>query len=218
MRNEILVSGVIHGTLLAAMFVIQVSHPIVVPGPEIVQVSLVEPGPIPMPAQAPPPRVIRSPDVAPELDDGVRIEKPTKKPDPKPEPEPEPPPPEKPRVSTPALPSAAMGSPGLRGDVALDASDFEFTYYLILVRNQIAQNWTPPAGLGATPGLRSVVYFRIHRDGSVSPPQLETPSTVSFFDRAAMRAVTLSDPLPPLPLGYPGRDLGVHFGFEFTPP
>jgi hypothetical protein len=28
----------------------------------------------------------------------------------------------------------------------------------------------------------------------------------------------LSDPLPPLPLGFPGSELGVHFGFDWEAP
>jgi hypothetical protein len=28
--------------------------------------------------------------------------------------------------------------------------------------------------------------------------------------------VTITEQLPPLPLGYAGSDLGIHFGFEYT--
>jgi UDP-2,3-diacylglucosamine pyrophosphatase LpxH len=35
------------------------------------------------------------------------------------------------------------------------------------------------------------------------------------FDRSALRAVTISDPLPPLPDGFGGSELGVHFGFDW---
>src|SRR6266850_1672170 len=72
-----------------------------------------------------------------------------------------------------------------------------------------------PSGVG--PGgaaTRAVVYFRIGRGGDVTAVQLERGSGVDFFDRTAVRAVILSDPLPPLPLAYTGADLGVHFGFE----
>ena len=117
------------------------------------------------------------------------------------------------------LPYAAVGSAGLRGAVAVDDANFEFSYYLALVRNRIAGNWSPPAGLthGGEP-VRAVLYFRIHRDGRVDATRLETGSGVEFFDRSALRAITLSDPLPPLPLGYSGSDLGVHFGFEYLAP
>ncbi len=217
MRSEIVASALAHAALVAAMFVIRVAAPILVSGPEIVQVSLVEPGPVSMPV-ARTPQVIRSPDVAPEEDDGVRIEKPLSRKPAEPKPEPEPPPKEAPQVAAPALEAAAMGPAGLQGDVSLDAADFEFTYYLVLVRNRIAQNWQPPAGLEATPGVRAVVYFRIQRNGTLSAPRVESGSPLAYFDRAALRAVLLSDPLPPLPLGYPGKELGVHFGFEYTGP
>jgi TonB family protein len=216
MRGEFVGSAVAHVALLGAMFVIRAASPILIPGPEVVQVALVEPGPIAMPAVRQP-KVIRSPEVAPEEDEGVRIEKPKAK-APEPKTEPEPPPKETPSMATPALDAAAMGPTGLQGDVSLDAADFEFTYYLVLVRNRIAQNWSPPAGLEATPGVRAVVYFRIQRNGALSGARVESASPQAYFDRAALRAVLLSDPLPPLPLGYPGKDLGVHFGFQYTGP
>ena len=116
------------------------------------------------------------------------------------------------------LPYARVGSAGLSGAVGVDARDFEFTYYLMLIRNKVAQNWAPPAGLETGRQVRAVVYFRVARHGGVSGTRLETPSGVEFFDRASLRAVTLSDPLPPLPLGFPGSDLGIHFGFEYERP
>ena len=86
----------------------------------------------------------------------------------------------------------------------------------MLVRNRIAQNWTPPSG-GAQ-GAKTVVYFKISRDGSISGPRVEQGSGVEFFDQGALRAVMISDPLPPLPLGWSGSQLGVHFGFEYQGP
>jgi TonB family protein len=87
------------------------------------------------------------------------------------------------------------------------------------VRNKISANWSPPAGLG-TGGrpVRTVVYFRIARDGEVTGMAMETASGLEFFDRSAMRAVTLSNPLPPLPFGFGGSDLAVHFGFDWEAP
>ena len=112
-----------------------------------------------------------------------------------------------------------VGSSGLRGAVAADAAGFAYDYYLQLVRERIGGLWTPPNGLapGGEP-LRTVVYFRIGRDGQVSGMRLESASGVEFFDRSALRAVLLASPLPPLPLGYASGDLGVHFGFEYVAP
>jgi protein TonB len=89
----------------------------------------------------------------------------------------------------------------------------------VLVRNRVAQNWSPPAGL-VTRGqpVKAVVHFVVDREGEVTGMRLETASGAEFFDRSALRAVVLSAPLPHLPLGYAGADLGIHFGFEYASP
>ena len=224
MRAAIVGSSIVHLAVLLALFVVRHGPAIVIPGPDVVQVALVEPTPAapPAPAPAPASRSRPSPPVVkPETGPGVKIAPPKARPKP-PEPEaaapvaPAPAAPA-PSVPAPALPSAPVGSAGLRGDVAVDAPNFEFTYYLVLVRNAIAANWSPPAGATGA-AVRAVVHFRIARDGRVLDARLESGSGVEFFDRSAVRAVVVSDPLPPLPLAYTGDDLGVHFGFEVTGP
>ena len=219
MRGSVLGSGAVHMAVVLVLLVVRQPMSIVVPGPDVVQVALVDPSapltPAPEPAPSAPPEV-QPPEVEPVEDTGVKLqpEKPKKK---KEEPREEAP--RKPAAQTPALPSASVGSAGLRGDLSVDAGSFEFTYYLMLIRNRIAANWTPPAGIstGGNPA-RAVVYFRVSRGGEVSGVRLETPSGTEFFDRSAVRAVTISDPMPPLPLGFPGGELGVHFGFEWEAP
>jgi len=92
--------------------------------------------------------------------------------------------------------------------------DFRWAYYLAAIRNKIGSRWVPPPGLGGRP-VRTTVYFRIGRDGQVSVARVEDPSGSSFFDQTAMRALLAATPLPPLPAGYGGEWLGVHFGFEY---
>lgn len=109
-----------------------------------------------------------------------------------------------------------VGVPGLSAGVAVDDIDFEFTYYLIALRNRIGQNWSAPAGMGrGGESIGVTVYFRIQRDGRVVDPQVEKSSGIRFFDQSAVRAVRVSSPVPPLPMGYAEDDLGVHFAFEF---
>ncbi len=208
-------SAFVHLALLAGVFAMQSRAPRLIVGPEVIQLALLQSTPTPAPPAAavtPPPA--RAPELRPEEGTGVKIApvkpKPVKRAPPQPKAEPAPP--------TLALPSATIGA-GLRGDVSVDAGDFEFSYYLLLLRNRIAQNWTPPAGLVASGApIRAVVYFRVDHQGGVRDARLESSSSVEFFDRSALRAVMLSDPLPPLPTGYPGASLGVHFGFEYTTP
>ena len=212
MRSSVLGSGLVHFALLVLLFVTRPPASMVIPGPDVVQVSLLEPSSLPAVVTPPPPAPKPEPTpVTPSEESGVKLAPPPKQKPPKPAPE-------APVVTGTTLPFAPAGNAGLRGQVSVDV-DFEFAYYLTLVRNRIAQSWAPPAGLtsGGTP-VRAVAYFRIGRGGEISALRIETGSGYEFFDRSALRSVQLSDPLPPLPLGYAAPDLGVHFGFEFVAP
>jgi outer membrane biosynthesis protein TonB len=44
--------------------------------------------------------------------------------------------------------------------------------------------------------------------------RIVVPSGLHFVDRAAVRAVAVSSPLPPLPAEYNGSELGIHDIFE----
>lgn len=216
-RGALTGSALVHVGVLAVLFAVRQAEPIIVAGPDVVQVSLLEPGALPrsMPSAPAAARAeMKVPDVQPEEAEGVKLVPPKKAP----------------RAAEPAreeaappstgagLPYARVGNAGLSGAVGVDSRDFEFTYYLMLIRNKVAQNWAPPAGLESGRQVRAVVHFRVGRNGNVSAVRLETASGVEFFDRASLRAVTLSEPLPPLPLGFPGSDLGIHFGFEYARP
>lgn len=204
---------------MIALFAFRMPVKVIVPGPDVVQVALIEP------TSSPPSVAPTTPAPEPE-EQGIVIE--PKKPAPKktepPRQTPQPKPPKeasktetKPTRAVSGLPSARIGTAGLRGDIGTD-SNFEFAYYLQLVRDRIAANWSPPTGLVSGGTVRTVIYFRISRSGGVSAVRLENGSGQEYFDRAAVRAVMVSDPMPPLPLGFGGGDLGVHFGFEWEAP
>jgi len=218
-RGSIVGSGMAHVLVLIGALILRPHSSYVVPGPDVVQVALVDPSPSPAPApevKPPEPKPVPSPEIKPAQETGVKLEPaPARKKKEEKKTEERPPAP----VAAPALPGARVGPAGLRGELAVDTGNFEFTYYLVLVRNMIAANWAPPAGLstGGNP-VRAVVYFRVGRGGQVSGVRIESPSGAEFFDRSTLRAVALSDPLPPLPLGFAAGDLGVHFGFEWESP
>jgi TonB family protein len=218
-KNALLGSFGAHVAILAVVFAVRQGEPLIVPDPDAVQVALLDPGAmarvVAAATPAPEKAEMKVPDIQPEHAEGVKLA-PPKKPAPRAAPPTEEAAP--PSAGGTSLPYARVGSGGLSGGLTADARDFEFTYYLMLLRNKIAQNWSPPAGLGAGRQVRCVVYFHVSRNGDVSGIRLETSSGAAFFDQVSVRAVTLSDPLPPLPLGFPGSDLGIHFGFEYARP
>jgi TonB family protein len=104
---------------------------------------------------------------------------------------------------------------GSTSSVRVDDEDFRFAYYLEIIKERVSFNWSPPPVSGGR-NVMCTVYFRIMRDGRVSAVKVEQPSDFDLFDKSALRAVNLSGPLPPLPAGFEGRWLGVHFEFQQT--
>jgi TonB family protein len=48
-----------------------------------------------------------------------------------------------------------------------------------------------------------VVTFNVHKHGSITDPTIAEPSSLEAFNKAALSALTASNPLPPLPPAYP---------------
>jgi TonB family protein len=218
MRGSVVGSGLFHVLLVVGIFLVRQPMNIIVPGPDVVQVSLVDPSGAVTPTAPPqvePPTPEPEP-VKPLEEEGVKIEKQVPKPKQPEKPRPTPQPAKTTSASAPALPSAAVGPPGLKADVGVDAGNFEYTYYLALIRDRIIGNWSAPAGI-STGGreVRAEVYFRIGRHGEISDIRIQVGSGIDAFDRSAQRAVTISDPLPPLPLGFTEGHLGVLFGLNW---
>ena len=217
MRIAAIYSLMVHLSVLVLFFAIGTHSRYVIPGPDVVQVALISPeavsAPPPAPAKPEPEPAVET--VKPTEETGIKLTPPKPRPRPKEKPRPKEPEPE---ANTTTLPAAPVGQGGLSGELMVEAGDFEFTYYLVLIRNAITNNWSPPTGLGGGQPVRATVYFRIDREGELSATRLEAASGAEFFDRSALRAVQLSTPLPPLPLGYSGAQLGVHFVFEYVAP
>jgi TonB family protein len=75
----------------------------------------------------------------------------------------------------------------------------------------IEARWYQPV---APIGTRALVRFTINRDGRLSRIELESSSGNSSFDRAALRALHATNPLPPLPPAYSKPSLTVHLTFS----
>jgi protein TonB len=118
--------------------------------------------------------------------------------------------------STSAAADTASAATGAPDGVRFDGGDFPFDAFIGRMRHKIAAAWQVPAG---SEGIErsTVVYFRVHRNGSVTHTAVEQSSGVLLFDQSCQRAVLQAAPFPPLPREYPDEYVGVHFTFKYAP-
>jgi protein TonB len=227
-----LLAFLLHAAVLGGLLVSAFSKPMRFARPRAVAVRLLSAGSL----RAPEVRVAPAPPAPPAVEK-PRIEKPAEEVPPpskkavllpaKEDKKPTPPPVSRPgAASTPAvsLPSAgeesagstggpapgAGGSAGI-GSLKLDQADFKYPVYLDRMVMIISLNWFKPSqSVQSNP----VVHFQIERDGTISDARIVTSSGLPFVDRAALRAVIASSPLPPLPAEYAGPHLGIQVVFE----
>lgn len=99
--------------------------------------------------------------------------------------------------------------------LATEGIPFPYPYYLLAVQNKVSDNWQPPGKIGIARETKTILFFQIQRNGHISNAQIEQSSGSPQLDAAALRAVRLADPLPPLPQGFKQDILRVHFGFVY---
>ena len=95
----------------------------------------------------------------------------------------------------------------------VDMPSFKYDYYLGLIKNKVDNRWSQPVAHNKT--RKALIEFTINRKGDVSNAKVADSSGDSYFDQTALRAVTLSSPFPPLPRGFKGDSLRVHYRFIF---
>ena len=224
---------VLHGSIAAALIYSASIHPTRFVNPRTVAVRLLPAGSLkggaaPAPAPVPPPepekkKIVKpAPEDAPPPPTDKAVLLPSKEKEKKTATTSRPSP-EKARAPDVSLPSAgesagggAGGPVGAGGNVGvsgatLDNADFKYSYYIERMLVAIGMNWFKPAQAG---DVSPVIHFRIEKDGTISDAAVERSSGLPFVDRAALRAVLSSSPLPPLPAEYGGSQLGVHLKFD----
>jgi len=226
-------AALLHAGVLAAFLVSALARPIRYSAPRAVAVRLLPAGAIRAPAppqeappaapSAPKPKIEKPPVEEPPKPSKNAVLLPAKddkkkKPTPPPASKPGPP---QPNVSLPSageeatgpassVAGAAGGSAGI-GSLKLDQADFKYPVYIERMVQIISLNWFKPA---QTVQTNPIVHFQIERDGTITDARVVTPSGLPFVDRAALRAVLASSPLPPLPAEYGGPHLGIQVVFE----
>ena len=225
MRSSLLTSLIAHAVFFGIIVIpaLWTGKPVMT---QVLNVKLIaEEKPKPRPAKPAPPEP--KPEVKPQVKEEVKAPEPEKKVEPKMTYKPEKKttrkntekesPPESKKKTGAEKESPAKSSTSTKGaTVKVDDPDFRFAYYLEIIRERVGSNWSPPPASGPGGSTSSVIYFRIAKSGSISDTKVEKRSGYDLFDKAAMRAVRLCDPLPPLPAGFKSKWLGVHFEFEQT--
>ena len=223
---------VLHGSVAALLVFSALQSPVRFVVPRAVNVRLVQAGsltggaPAEVPAEKAPekPKILKPspPEEVPPPPSSKALVLPAKEKEQKKKPS-VPGPPSKASQAQPApVPATASAQPGTGGAVGtggnvgvggatFDQPDFNYSYYVERMLVTIGMNWFKPA---ESVPISPMIRFRIERDGTISDPQVERSSGLSYVDRAALRAVMASSPLPPLPQEFGGRYLGVHLIFE----
>jgi colicin import membrane protein len=102
------------------------------------------------------------------------------------------------------------GAPG--GQRALELMDI----YRAEIPYVVQKNWAFSSQLAGLSGdLYAIVVLEIGRDGRILDIWFDEKSGNRFLDESAYKAVQKSDPLPPLPPGYPRNSYKL--GLRFTP-
>jgi protein TonB len=227
-------SLLVHGAFLVALLLagraprVPVAIPISLPVRVVSPAALGRPEAAPAPAPAPAAEAKPEAKKAPPVIEKKREEK--VEPSPKAMPalkpakaKPTPPPPgglvrgAAPAVDLPAAAGLPSGTAGATGaltfgtDVAGFDTDFPFSYYVQQLLSLIGANWFRP---DVPDGTVCTVTFRVQRSGQVTEVKVESASGITYYDRAAVRAIYAANPLPPLPNDYPNDQLGVHLRFR----
>jgi TonB family protein len=112
----------------------------------------------------------------------------------------------------PQVPKGNSGKNRIAEGLATDVV-FEYSDYLQDMVDRIKEEWRQPI-VGPHAGvLKTTIFFTILRDGSIEECMVEYSSEDNTFDRSAYQAVIDVHPLPSLPEGFKGQQLGVHLDF-----
>ncbi|MBS1872275.1 MAG: TonB family protein [Acidobacteria bacterium] len=101
-----------------------------------------------------------------------------------------------------------------------DPMGVDFKPYLTQVITAVRRNWFAVWPESARMGLRgrAVLLFSIDKAGSVPKLIIETPSGTQALDRAAVAAISASNPFPPLPALFRGDVIRLRLVFYYNLP
>lgn len=116
--------------------------------------------------------------------------------------------------------ASSDGRPKSNLQLLSDPQGIDFKPYLIQVLTAVRRNWLAVIPESAHMGRRGqvLIQFIIDRRGAVPKLVIASPSGTEAFDRAAVAGVSMSNPFPPLPVGYQGDQIRLQLAFSYNSP
>jgi len=114
-------------------------------------------------------------------------------------------------------------SPGSKSNpiqLLSDPMGVDFRPYLMQILASVKRNWFAILPTSAKLGLRGkvAIQFSISRDGRVPKLVIAAGSGSEALDRAAVSAISASNPFPPLPGEFKGDRVVLQFNFDYNMP
>ncbi len=99
-----------------------------------------------------------------------------------------------------------------------DPKGVDFRPYLIRVLSAVRRNWYAVLPASAKLGRKGkvVIQLAIDRSGNVPKLVIAVPSGADPLDRAAVAAISASNPFPPLPADYTGEEIRIQLNFLYN--
>lgn len=116
--------------------------------------------------------------------------------------------------------SPAPGPPRAAVGLKSDPMGVDFKPYLQQVLQSVKRNWFAVMPESARLGQRGqvVLIFGVNKEGKITKIVFSTESGAQPLDRAAVAALSASDPLPRLPPEYKGATVALQFTFQYNAP
>jgi TonB family protein len=116
----------------------------------------------------------------------------------------------------PLAPAPERSSSNL--ELLSDPMGVDFRPYLVRVLAAVRRNWMAVMPESARLGRRGkvVIQLAINREGRIPKLVIAESSGAEPLDRAAVAAITASDPFPPLPEEFRGEEVRLQFNFRYN--
>jgi TonB family protein len=215
---SLLVSVLVHGTVMIflGLSALLVPHrPSEVPVFELVNLEQPKLRPLTPKVQPPPEPPPPEPEPTPPPEAPKLTPKPTQAVQPK-KPEPKVTKPREPEDKTPpkdVVPEQQVLTPQIVSHVPADP---RLAFWASRVKKKAEQLWKPPAGIDILGTVKTVVSFKVTRDGTIQDVQVTAPSGNGDLDQLAQQTIERMGTTPPIPENFPDEMIQVSYEFVYA--